>query len=443
MSRYLRLLAVFVALLCAGVAGFNAFIDPYGYFDPPKISGVNELPLGFNHRPLLAKSLAVSEFRPATIILGNSHAEAAYDPEHPAIALRPGYNLSIGGAGLSALHRYFLEALAAGGLRQVILALDLTLFDPAANAADASLDTVLLTDATGKPSGDARKWRRLAFILLSGTASSDSWWSYTHQRNPVAIYSRSGLREEAYDITQVEREGGPRRASVRVESSFLAGTLRDVESEKFRASYATTLAALQKIVELSAKHGIQLKLIINPIHARQNFALDAAGLWPLYENWKRDLVAAAQRSPDLVSLWDFSGVSSCTAENLSPDANAASTMRWYRESSHFRRVLGNRVLDRVFGRPDDGACPDLGQRLEPATLAAALAAQRNALRQWVETHAADAAEIEGLAKQYGRTAGAQQGARDEAGLRLLVSCPAHICYSGDDNVGSRILLRVP
>lgn len=409
MSRYLRLLAVFAALLCAGLAGFNALIDPYGHFDPPKISGVNELSLGFNHRPLLAKALAVSELRPATIILGNSRAEAAYDPQHPAIALHPAYNLAIGGAGLAMLHRYFLEALAAGGLRQVILALDLTMFDPAANAADASLDTVLLTDAAGKAAGDARKWQRLAFILLAGTTSSDSWWSFTHQGKPVAIYGRSGLREEAYDIAQVAREGGPRRASLRVEASFLAGTLRDVESEKFRASYATTLAALQEIVDLCARYPIQLKLIINPIHARQNYALDVAGLWPLYENWKRDLAAAAQRSPrpELVSLWDFSGVSSCTAENLPPDANAASTMRWYRESSHFRRVLGNRALDRVFGRADDGACPGLGQRLEPATLAATLAAQRATLRDWVETHAADAAEIEGLAKQFGRTRNAQ------------------------------------
>ena len=407
MSRYLRLLAVFVTLLCAALAGFNALIDPYGYFDPPTISGVNELPLGFNHRPLLAKSLAVSELRPATIILGNSRAEAAYDPQHPAITLRPAYNLAIGGAGLSMLHRYFLEALAAGGLRQVILALDLTMFDPAANAADASLDTVLLTDAAGKPDGDARKWRRLVFILLSGTTSSDSWWSYTHQHKPVAIYSRSGLREEAYDIAQVAREGGPRRASLRVESSFLAGTLRDVESASFRTNYAATLAALQEIVDLSAKRGIQLTLIINPIHARQTDALAAAGLWPLYESWKRDLVSAAQRSPELVSLWDFSGVSSCTAESLPPDTNAASAMRWYRESSHFRRVLGNRVLDRVFGRPDDGACPSFGRRLEPATLAAALAEQRAALRDWVETHAADATEIEYLAKQFGRTRNGQ------------------------------------
>lgn len=410
MSRYLGLLTVFVAFLCAALAGFNAFIDPYGHFDLPKYSGVNELPLGFNHRPLLAKSLAVSALRPATIILGNSRAEAAYDPEHPAITQHPAYNLAIGGAGLTMLHRYFLEDLATGGLRQVILALDLTMFEPAANAPDASLDAVLLTDGAGKADG-ARQWQRLAFILLSGTTSSDSWWSYTHQGKPVAIYDRSGLREEAYDIAQVAREGGPRQASLRVESSFLASTLRDVESASFRASYGATLAALQEIIDLSAKHGVQLKLVINPIHARQSYALDAAGLWPLYETWKRDLVSAAQRSPrpELVSLWDFSGVSPCTGEAMPTSANAASTMRWYRESSHFRRVLGDRVLDRMFGRTidndGDGACPGLGQRLEPATLADALAAQRASLRLWAETHAADASEIEALAKKFGRTAG--------------------------------------
>ena len=406
MRRYLRLLGVCVALLAAGLTGFNALIDPYGHFDPPRIAGVNALPLGFNHRPLLAKSLAVSALRPASIILGNSRAEAAYDPQHPEITLRPAYNLSIGGAAISMARRYFLEALAAGGLRQVILALDLTMFDPDANAPNPDLDAVLLSDAAGQPQGSARKWQRLAFILLSGTASSDSWWSLTHQDKPVAIYDRSGLREEAYDIAQVEREGGPRRAARRVEASFLAATLRDVASKRFEASYAASLAALQEIIDASARNGIQLKLVINPIHARQSYALEAAGLWPLYERWKRDLAAAAERSPrpTLVSLWDFSGVSACTTENLPPDANASAHMRWYRESSHFRRALGNLVLDLVFGVGGARACPGLGVHLTSATLDTALTEQRSALRLWVQAHAADAAEVERMAKQYGRAA---------------------------------------
>lgn len=405
MSAYLRLLAISTAFLTAALAGFNAFIDPYGQFEAPKISGVNEFALGFDHRLQLAKSLAVSRTPPASIILGNSRAETGYDPQHPGFTERPVYNLAIGGAGLGQVRRYFLEALAAGRLRQVVLALDLTMFEPAAGAEDAILDTVLLTDASGKLAGGGKKWRRLAFILLSGTASSDSWWSLTHQRKPVAIYQPSGLREESYDIDQVRREGGARRASIRAESSFLAGTLRDVSSADFRDSYAATWAQLQEIIALAAERNIRLTIIINPIHARQTYVLAASGLWAVYEEWKRDLASAAMRSPrrDLISLWDFSGISLCTAEPLPADADATSSMRWYRESSHFLRALGDRVFDQVLEGHDDGACPGLGWRLEPSTVAATLADQRAALGRWVAGHPEDVAEIDNLARQYGRS----------------------------------------
>ena len=73
-ASYIRLLALFTAGLAAVLAGFNFVVDPYGNFDVPKIAGVNERILGFNHRPLLAKSLAVSRIRPSSIILGNSTA---------------------------------------------------------------------------------------------------------------------------------------------------------------------------------------------------------------------------------------------------------------------------------------------------------------------------------------------------------------------------------
>ena len=402
MSTYLRLLAAFAAILTAALAGFNAFINPYGHFDFPKVSGVNQSALGFNHRLQLAKALAVSRIRPASIILGNSRAEAGYDPQHPGFAERPAYNLAVGGSGLGPVRRLFLEALAAGGLRHAVLALDLTMFEPAAQ--EAGLDAVLLTDASGNLAAGGRQWRRLAFILLSGTATSDSWWSLTHQGKAVAIYQPSGLREEAYDIDQVRREGGARRASLRVESSFLTGTLRDVASADFRASYAATLAQLQEIIALAAERNVRLTLIINPIHARQSYVLEAAGLWSVYEMWKRDITNTAARSSrrDLIALWDFSGISPCTAEPMPADADIASNMRWYRESSHFRRVLGDRVFDRVFARADDGACPGLGLQLSPATLDATLAEQRAALAHWKTSHPADVAEIDELARRYGR-----------------------------------------
>jgi hypothetical protein len=133
----------------------------------------------------------------------------------------------------------------------------------------------------------------------------------------------------------------------------------------------------------------------------------ASGLWPFHEKWKRDLAAAVDQSPrhDLVSLWDFSGISPCTAETMPANGDAVLSMRWYRESSHFRRTLGDLVLDRVFGSHADAVCPGLGLRLETSTVEAALVHQRAALERWIKSHPEDAAEIDKLAKQYGRGSG--------------------------------------
>src|SRR5215467_2780882 len=188
-SRYLRLVALFCVALVALLAASNFFIDPYGNFDVPRITGVNGRALGFNRQPLLAKSLAISRVQPAGIILGNSRPESAYDPAHPGFAARPTYNLAVGGAGLGQIRRYFLEALATGRLKQVLLATDFSMFDASLQSAQYIPGEFMLTDDSGRVAGAGRKWRRTAFVLLSGAASADSWWSLRRQRDPVVDYS--------------------------------------------------------------------------------------------------------------------------------------------------------------------------------------------------------------------------------------------------------------
>ncbi len=405
MSKHLCLLTGFVAVLTAALAGFNAFVDPYGYFDGPRIAGVNQLSLGFNHRLPLAKALAVARLKPSSVILGNSRAETSYDPQHPGFVDQPAYNLGIGGADLSQVRRYFLESLATGRLREVFLAIDPSMFDPAADTREATSGPVLLTDESGKLVA-GRYRRRLAFILLSGTVSSDSWWSLSHQGKSVATYRPSGLKDDAYDIEQLIREGGHHSASMRAESGFLSAALRDANSDRFRVGYRSKLEQFHEIVTLAATNGIRLTVVVNPIHARHSYVYAAAGVWPFYEQWKRDLVAEVERSPrrDRASLWDFSGISECTAEAMPPLADAALSMHWYRESSHFTRALGKLVLDRTFDLPDDGSCPGLGFRLTSTDADAVLAQERNALDDWIKSHPQDVAEIDGLAKHFGRTA---------------------------------------
>ena len=183
---------------------------------------------------------------------------------------------------------------------------------------------------------------------------------------------------------------------------FLATSLRDVTSPVFHESYETIFAQFREIVAVSAQHGIRLDIVINPIHARYSYVYAAAGLWPVYEKWKSDLAAVVARSPRTVALWDFSGVSECTAEPMPAEGDAATKMRWYRESGHFRPRLGKLVLDRVFGHGSEDPCPGLERPLETAALEGTLAGQRAALKRWVASHAGDVAEIDALARRHGR-----------------------------------------
>jgi len=402
-GRYVRLVALFGVGLVALFAAFNLVVDPYGNFDVPRIAGVNARALGFNRQPLLAKSLAISRVQPASVILGNSRPESAYDPAHSGFAATPAYNLAVGGAGLGQIRRYFLEALGTGRLRQVLLATDFSMFDPSLQSAHRVPEMFMLTDESGRNAGAGRKWERLAFTLLSGAATGDSWWSLRRQRDPVVQYSSSGLREVTEDERKVEREGGHRSASLLTESTFLATNLRDTTLPRFHDGYEALLGEFRELAEMSAQRGIRLDVVINPIHARLSYVYAAAGLWPVYEQWKRDLVAAVAHAGGSVALWDFSGVSACTSEPMPAEGDAKTKMRWYRESGHFRPNLGTLVLDRVFGLGAGAACPDLGRRLDDATLDATLAGQRTALRRWIGTHPGDAAEIDALARRYGRT----------------------------------------
>jgi hypothetical protein len=400
MSGYLRTMALSVVALLLLLAGINLFVNPYGYFDTPKIAGINELALGFNHRLPLAKALAVDHLRPVSLVIGNSRAETGYDPEHPALGGRPSYNLAFGGANIQTVRRYVLEARVAGRLRHVVLVLDFSMFDPSVWKEDADPE-VLLTDAAGHRRGAWHEAKRFATILLSGTALSDSWWSLTHQRKPVARYLPSGLRDDAADLDQVIREGGHHDAALRAESSFLAAALRDLDSPQGRASYQRALAELHDIVAVADAHGIRLTVVFNPVHARQTYLFEAAGLWPAYEQWKAEMLAAAGRGK-ANAVWDFSAVSACTAESLPPKGDTGARMRWYRETSHFRPALGNKVLDRIGGQGADKECPDFGTRLTIDGLPQILASQRQSLNKWINRHPLDVAEIDALASQYGR-----------------------------------------
>src|SRR5262249_10855883 len=74
-----------------------------------------------------------------------------------------------------------------------------------------------------------------------------------------------------------------------------------------------------------------------------------------------------------IPLLDFSGYSRVTTEAL-PDPDSRTEMRFYWDSSHFKEIVGDFVLDRMFGvsHPQRRVPPDFGVELNPATVERAL-----------------------------------------------------------------------
>ena len=75
-------------------------------------------------------------------------------------------------------------------------------------------------------------------------------------------------------------------------------------------------------------------------------------------------------------------------------------MQWYWESSHFKKELGDLVLDRIFAYHEPGRIvpEDFGVQITTANIEAHLAWIREQQKRYHETHPQEVSEVEYLAK---------------------------------------------
>ena len=116
------------------------------------------------------------------------------------------------------------------------------------------------------------------------------------------------------------------------------------------AASETSVDYIRRIVAFCRAQGVDLRIFIAPEHAHQLEITAAIGEWASLENAKRALVelladdAARHPGAPSISLWDFSGYSSVTTEAL-PASGSHAEMEFYWDSSHFKDIVGDFVLD--------------------------------------------------------------------------------------------------
>jgi len=403
--------------MIAAIASMNFVVDPFGMYRLVALDSFNGYKPAVDHRVRLVKAYDVRRLRPQGIILGTSRSHLGLRPSHDGWdpGARPVYNLAFDGATTKEMYRYLLHAHAVRRLRQVVLGLDTyhATLAPATARPDFDAELLASPGVLALPSlirADLKVLTSLDTLHASlATVRSQSdpepqWFAPDGQRLGEVFFRRAGEHFEQLGprgyFDEIDRlEVGFKREGQLAANARVLG--RAVQQTT--ASSETSLDYIRRIVAFCRAQGVDLRIFIAPEHAHQLEITAAIGEWASLENAKRALVqllaedAARHPGAPPIPLWDFSGYSSVTTEAL-PESGSHAEMEFYWDSSHFKDVVGDLVLDRLFGlsHPRREVPPDFGVRLTPATLEPTLARLRTDQFAYRRSHPEDVEWIRSL-----------------------------------------------
>ncbi|MBI3248601.1 MAG: hypothetical protein HYZ50_19030 [Deltaproteobacteria bacterium] len=392
-----RYLKINVLIFLCGMTGFvvaNALIDPEGRFSllarPRFNQEKTEIMESGGRTP---KSRALAHGLYDTLILGSSRTENGIDPRHEVFASKRAYNAALSGSNFYETYQVFEFARKNAKLTTVLIGLDFLLFSSKRDVSGDFFDSGF----AGRP-----PWLSDLRYLASPQTFWSAWTTVQKNRSgEQSLYTDRGMRDRT-------RMYAPARVNHR--ELFIKILSRDfLVSQKTYGGFEYGLDRvdlLRAMIAECRRDGISLYLFIPPSHARDLEALQALGLYPLFEQWKRDLTQIVAedngRHPAArsIPLWDFSGYTSITIEDIPAANEKGKAMRWYWESSHFKKETGDLVLDRLFGheRPSRSLPEDFGVLLSPQNIEAHLAWVRGQQQRYRETHSHEVAEVEDLVR---------------------------------------------
>jgi len=353
---------------------FNYVIDPYGIYRQFSFEGINSEKPRASTQIRMAKAYGIKLIKPKAVALGNSRVDIGLDPLYSAWPEdgQPVYNLGIPGSTIYASLRYLQHALSVHKISHVVMGLDFMDFP-------ISPDMIYETKPEefeqwlNRNNNELRNvfpyrqfFKAGATTLFSLAALTDSVRTVIDQHgenitvngfNPLEEYNGHVRKEGHYAIFLHRDRENMRNYKKKPNNLFLLNTHSSPHFDHFR-----------EIIRICKANRIRLYLYIHPFHVRLNETIRIAGLWPLFEQWKRELAKIIRQESDIdfhVPLWDFSGYNSVTAEPVPKAGDTATKMKWYWEAGHYKKETGNRILDRIFGiQTDDEVFNDFGQMID-------------------------------------------------------------------------------
>jgi hypothetical protein len=387
-------------------------------------------------------NLSITRIHPKTILLGTSTA-LRLSPDHPALTIQPAYNLALPGAKMYDIKSYFEDTLAnQPDLKQVVIGIDFFSF----GGPEKKITPVTPEKKIKPPITEVRKNKysislqelvKITFSIdtlkaslkkiLANSIQSKQIDTIQPRRiepspksspenskfNSLHLNFNINLNEGKKQVnkkankeakaTKVRPKNKPIKKEVKKKNNKVFIPYRNNKklndfrrvivlywSEKtLYKNYNLSqeeLDNLKEIIDICKQRKITLKIFFSPVHAAQLEAIHTAGLWPVFEEWKRQVVK-------MTPAWDFSDYSSITTEPINDE------MENFVDSVHYQDQIADLILNRLYNYHKERVPPNFGPLITPANIESHLNKIRAERQAWLKTKPAAVKFVQDIKKQ--------------------------------------------
>jgi hypothetical protein len=397
-KRYLFALAAATVAVLVVVGSLYVVTDPQGLIGTPRVAGLNAAKPYLEHNRELARWRIAVRACPTAGIFGNSRAEIGFDPDHSAFSALglSAFNHAIPGTGIQTAFNQ-LSWLAAAGCAPKLIVVGVEFLDYLVDPRESQPSVDVHEQS---PSPPAFGVQRLAESVFSISGLRDSFDTLLAQQRPyAAVTTEKGFNPLRNYIPEVQRTGQYVLFRQRAEANLRALRTQSRSVLDAGGVPSSEFRVLQSLLALARKEHCRVVLVIYPYHAQLRLLFDSLGYTDSFEGWKRRVVSIANEASNTnpeVNLWDFSLISEVTTEPIPAAGDKRHMSFGYWEGGHFKRQLGDQMLDQML-LGENG----FGVLLSPQILESILARDRERLAELLRGSpvANDVAEILAVMKK--------------------------------------------
>ncbi|PCI01190.1 MAG: hypothetical protein COB76_01900 [Alphaproteobacteria bacterium] len=339
---YLALILLLPAIGIGCYAAAVHHVDPYGFYKPLDRGSFPIKPAMIKNQNMV-KAQIVRKIKPDTVIIGSSRVDYGIDPTHAYFDGKSVYNMGLKGIRIPEL-KHMVKHAYHSGAREILWGLDFLSFN-AYMEQRSDFSTGRLYNGENIPDTDMH-------TLISISSLKPVLQTLSKQSEPDTPHTRLNGQHTPHALNQKTRDKGARSLFNNSAFVFLSKlyyptphrlyAFTDDDGEDTWRDFEDTLSFMRE-------HNMNVTFFIAPQHAYQYALMYQSGLFDTYKSWKVQLNTSLQKHGFTVK--DYTVINAITTEPIPNEKNIHLTYYW--ESSHYRPVIGNMIMDDLMGKPSN------------------------------------------------------------------------------------------